>query len=72
MRVVVVVRLSETVEELAGDAVIVLFRSVEVVFCTEGGLVVVFKVSWKIEEERDADAVIVALGASRLFDRVEF
>ena len=66
-----VVVLSDTfdVEELVGEAVIVSFRTVEVVFCATGGVVVVFMTSWKIDDERDADAVMVAFGDSDVDDR---
>ena len=72
VRVAAVVRLSETVEELVGEAVIVSLKTVDVVVCAEGRVVVMFKASCKIEDERDAGAVIVALGAFELCDRVEF
>lgn len=76
MRVTAVVMLSETVEELVGEAVIVVLKTVDVVlkridvvltadvvFCAEGGVVVLFMASGKIEDERDADAVMVAFSS---------
>lgn len=67
------VRLSKTVEVLVGDAVVVTLNTddvvselVEVVFWAKGELVVVFKASWEIEDERDAEAVIVALSSDEV------